>query len=120
MVKWLPIIITVATLLNNTLAYFYIDNIINDLLEFTFGNSILVVLLMYACSYAFKFCAWHRILITYNLCTLLIALANRYVLFTSAELKLTLYYILLGLTLIIIVYVRKHEQVYIDKSTNVE
>lgn len=113
-VKWLPIIITVATLLNNTLAYFYIDNIINDLLEFAFGNSILVVILMYACSYAFKFCAWHRILITYNLFSLLIAIANRYILFIPDEIKLTLYYILLGLTLIIIVYVRKHKQVYFD------
>lgn len=36
-----------------------------DIFNFNIGTSVAGVILMYVCSYAFNFCIWHKLVITY-------------------------------------------------------
>lgn len=69
----------------------------------------LVVIMMYACSYVFNFCYWHKIVITYDLFVLLYILLIRYTNIgkCSDGLLLTIHYILAGIFIALIWYVKK-------------
>lgn len=71
LVKWMPVVIAMGILLTNTLAVFEITIEYLYILEIIFGNSISYIIFMYAASYVFQFCNWHRITITYNLIALI-------------------------------------------------
>ena len=60
-------------LLNNTLYYYDITNEFSYTLDFIIGNSIITTILLYVCSNIFKFCIWHKLIITANLINLIIA-----------------------------------------------
>lgn len=103
--KWIPIVTAMGILFNNTLAYLNIDNIFADIIDFSFGISISYVILMYACSYAFYFCIWHKLIVTYNALTIFIVFLIRYILIDFPELlQLLLYYIAAGVILLLIMY----------------
>jgi hypothetical protein len=65
--------------------------------------------MMYACSYVFNFCYWHKIVITYDLFVLLYILLIRYTNIgeCSDGLLLTIHYILAGIFIALIWYVKK-------------
>ena len=67
----MPVVIAMGILLTNTLAVFEIALEYLYILNIIFGNSISYIVFMYAASYVFKFCNWHRITITYNLIALI-------------------------------------------------
>lgn len=67
LVKWMPVAIAMGILLTNTFAVFEIALDFLYILNILFGNSVSYIIFMYAASYVFKFCNWHRITITYNL-----------------------------------------------------
>lgn len=47
-------------------------------MSFTVGVSIAGIALMYSCSYAFNFCTWHRVVISYNASVMLLTFLIRY------------------------------------------
>lgn len=71
-------------------------------MSFTVGVSIAGIALMYSCSYAFNFCTWHRVVISYNASVMLLTFLIRY---TNIEcgysLLLLLYYILAGVFILV-------------------
>ena len=73
------------------------------------GSSLAFVVMMYACSYVFNFCYWHKIVITYDLFVLLYILLIRYTNIgeCSDGLLLTIHYILAGIFIALIWYVKK-------------
>lgn len=65
--KWIPVAVAAGILINNTLAMLDVKDVILDLFDITVGSSLAFVIMMYACSYVFNFCCWHKIVITYDL-----------------------------------------------------
>lgn len=76
--KWIPVAVAAGILINNTLAMLDVKDVILDLFDITVGSSLAFVIMMYACSYVFNFCYWHKIVITYDLFVLLYILLIRY------------------------------------------
>lgn len=111
--KWIPVVTAIGILINATLVYFNSPDAVNDLMSFTVGVSIVGIALMYSCSYAFNFCTWHRVVISYNASVMLLTFFIRY---TSIEcgysLLLLLYYILAGVFTLIGLYLHN------KKNTN--
>lgn len=111
--KWIPVVTAIGILINATLVYFNSPDAVNDLMSFTIGVSIAGIALMYSCSYAFNFCTWHRVVISYNASVMLLTFFIRY---TSIEcgysLLLLLYYILAGVFTLIGLYLHN------KKNTN--
>lgn len=64
--KWIPIVTAIGILVTNTIAYYGCNDIVVDIFNFNIGTSVAGVILMYVCSYAFNFCIWHKLVITYN------------------------------------------------------
>ena len=103
--KWIPIVTAIGILITNTLAYYNVSNICIDIFNFNFGTSVAGIILMYACSYAFNFCIWHKLVITYNACVIILVFIIRYcIIDISYSLLLLLYYILAGIILLLIIY----------------
>lgn len=76
--KWIPVAVAAGILINNILAMLDVKDVILDLFDITVGSSLAFVVMMYACSYVFNFCYWHKIVITYDLFVLLYILLIRY------------------------------------------
>lgn len=73
-VKVVPMIISGIYLLNTVLSYFNIDlELFSYLVQFLFIGQ------MYATSYAFKFCAWHRMFIHYILIILILNIIDYHI-----------------------------------------
>ena len=82
-------------LLNNALYYLNINRNISYTSDFVFGNSIITIFLLYVCSYIFKFCIWHRIIITANLINIFIAYIDIIVGLPVSDIQLlTVYYVI--------------------------
>ena len=97
-IKYIPVIQMAGILFNNTIyILFDADNLCSQI-DIIFGNSYTTTLLFYICSYIFKFCMWHKLIISANLCSLI--LVNVDMLFKISFQDLTL--ILLILTIDII------------------
>lgn len=103
-IKWIPVVVAAGILLNNTLATFEIAPIIQDILDYLFGNSLAFIILLFACSYIFEFCTWHKILILYNLTAIIINIITSYITFENIgdEFLLLIHYCIAGLFLLII------------------
>lgn len=97
--KWIPVAVAAGILINNTLAMLDVKDVILDLFDITVGSSLAFVIMMYACSYVFNFCYWHKIVITYDLFVLSYILLIRYTNIgeCSDGLLLTIHYILAGI-----------------------
>lgn len=50
---------------NKIFVYYGCNDIVVDIFNFNIGTSVAGVILMYVCSYAFNFCIWHKLVITY-------------------------------------------------------
>lgn len=108
--KWIPVAVAAGILINNTFALLNVNDFILDLFDITLGNSFSFVIIMYACSYVFNFCNWYKIVITYNLFVLLYILLIRYTNIGTCNdgLLLTIHYIIAGVFIAIIYYVKKN------------
>ena len=73
-VKVIPMVISSIYLLNTVLSYFNID-----LELFSYVVQFLFIGQMYATSYAFKFCAWHRMFIHYILIILILNIIDYHI-----------------------------------------
>lgn len=73
LIKYIPVIQMAGILLNNILYYFDTGRKLSYCIDFFTGSSIITTFLLYITSYVFKFCKWHRIIITGNFVNLTIA-----------------------------------------------
>lgn len=105
LIKYIPIIQMVGMLFNNIIYYFNINNTITYTLDFIIGNSIITTILLYICSYIFKFCKWHRIIITANLINIFIAQIDIIFYIPISDLVLLItYYIISVIAIIVATY----------------
>lgn len=76
--KWIPVVTAIGIFVTNTIAYYGCNDIVVDIFNFNIGTSVAGVILMYVCSYAFNFCIWHKLVITYNALIIAIVFIIRY------------------------------------------
>lgn len=99
----------------NTIAYYGCNDIVVDIFNFNIGTSVAGVILMYVCSYAFNFCIWHKLVITYNALIIAIVFIIRYCITECSYSYLLLsYYILAGIILLLILSIIADENGMID------
>lgn len=106
-IKYMPIIQMVGMIFNNILFYLEFCKPICYIIDFTIGNSLTTIFLLYVCSNLFGFCNWHRLIITSNFINIMIAFVD--VLFTIpiSDLQLlSLYFSIYLIFLFIIIYKR--------------
>lgn len=104
--KWIPVVTAIGILVTNTIAYYGCNDIVVDIFNFNIGTSVAGVILMYVCSYAFNFCIWHKLVITYNALIIAIVFIIRYCITECSYSYLLLsYYILAGIILLLILYI---------------
>lgn len=96
-----------AGILVNNLMYSLESSKINLFIDFVFGNSITTTLLFYICSYVFRFCAWHRLVITCNLINLLIIILDNVIHFSTTNEQQLLIFFTIDLIFIFIIIIHK-------------
>lgn len=107
--KWIPVVTAIGILVTNTIAYYGCNDIVVDIFNFNIGTSVAGVILMYVCSYAFNFCLWHKLVITYNALIIAIVFIIRYCITECSYSYLLLsYYILEGVKRISKAYACEH------------
>lgn len=105
MIKFVPIIMMVGMLSTNLCCYFEVGLMWTNLFDFILGNSLLISILLYVCSYTFGLCSWHRLIITANLINITIASYDILFGIPISDLKLlALYYIVATVFILIILY----------------
>ena len=76
LVKVIPMIYALLSLLNTTLSYFGINAVI---LSYIGSVSLVTLLLLYVTSYVFKFCEYHRMFIHYTTITWVLNIIDLYI-----------------------------------------
>ena len=76
LVKVVPMIYALLSLLNTTLSYFNIEAVI---LSYIGSVSLVTLLLLYVTSYVFKFCEYHRMFIHYTTVTWILNIIDLYI-----------------------------------------
>lgn len=111
--KWIPVVTAIGILVTNTIAYYGCNDIVVDIFNFNIGTSVVGVILMYVCSYAFNFCLWHKLVITYNALIIAIVFIIRYCIIECSYSYLLLsYYILAGIILLLILYIHSEKKIF--------
>lgn len=102
LIKIIPIFISGIYLLNTVLSYFNID-----LELFSYIVQFLFIGFMYATSYAFRFCAWHRMFIHYILIILILNIVDYHIgIPISDKAMVTLYIIIATVCLFLALYLK--------------
>lgn len=99
----------VGILIGNTLCYFDIVNNFVLLIDYLFGNNLTNIIFVYVASYVFKFCSWHRYIVTCNLINITIVQYD--VMFTmpiTDKQLLLSYYIVATIFSLIAIYSKFH------------
>ena len=65
LIKYIPVIQMTGIFINRLLDHFTSLEIV-DILDFIFGSTILITILLISCSKTFKFCVYHRVIIVCN------------------------------------------------------
>lgn len=100
--KIIPMMLAVTTLLNQVLAFFYIEL---DILGFIGGVSLLPLIFLYLSSYCFKFCSYHRMFLHYVVICNILDLIDFYIGIPVSALSLFLINLIIaGISLYIILY----------------
>lgn len=102
LIKVIPMIYALLSLLNTVLSYFYIDL---PIFSYIASVSLTTLVLMYATSYAFKFCLYHRMFIHYTLLTWVLNIVDLYIGIPISNITyLGIQLIIVGVSLFIILY----------------
>jgi hypothetical protein len=101
-VKVIPMVISGIYLLNTVLSYFNIDlELFSYIVQFLFIGQ------MYATSYAFKFCAWHRMFIHYILIILILNIIDYHIGIPLSDKEMfTLYIIITTICMFLALYLK--------------
>ena len=101
-IKYMPMIISLAYLLNTLSAFYNIDIPVLSLL---FGVSLLPLIFMYLCSVIFKFCLYHRVFLHYILINDILNIIDYYYKLPINDcVFISLYLIITCITLFIALY----------------
>nr|DAR32420.1 MAG TPA: hypothetical protein [Bacteriophage sp.] len=101
-VKYSPMLISLAILINNILSYF---DIYVDFFNYVFGTSVLTVGHMYNSSKVYKFCKYHKMFIHYIVVNIIVNAIDYYFNIPLSDfLILLLYLILAAVFLFLILY----------------
>ena len=101
-VKVIPMVVSGIYLMNTVLSYFNID-----LELFSYVVQFLFIGQMYATSFAFKFCAWHRMFIHYILIIFILNIIDYHIGFPLSDKEiLTLYIIIATVCMFLALYLK--------------
>ena len=104
LIKYFPIIQMVGMLVNNTLYYFDFCLNFARISNYFIGNSVIMIILLYICSFLFGYCNWYRIILFANLTSITINIIDTIIrLPISDKQLLVLYYSVCVLFLFIII-----------------
>lgn len=120
LVKVIPMIYALLSLLNTTLSYFNIDAII---LSYIGSVSFITLLFLYITSYVFKFCEYHRMFIHYTTITWILNIIDLYIGIPVSDIGyLGIQLIVAGISLFIILYlyVKSHKKSIITEGEALE
>lgn len=109
LLKYMPIMQMVGILIGNTLCYFDYGIMIINIIQYCFGNNLTNIIFVYVASYVFKFCNWHRYIVTCNLINITIVQYD--VMFTipiTDKQLLLSYYIVATIFSLIAIYSKFH------------
>ena len=102
LVKVIPMVVSGIYLMNTVLSYFNID-----LELFSYVVQFLFIGQMYATSFAFKFCAWHRMFIHYILIIFILNIIDYHIGFPLTDKgMLTLYIIIATVCMFLALYLK--------------
>lgn len=103
--KVIPMLLALTTLLNQVLSFFNIDW---EILGFVGGVSLLPMLFLYIASYCFKFCEYHRIFLHYVVVCDIITLYDYYIGIPVSAITLFLINLIIaGISLFLILYLHQ-------------
>ena len=113
--KIIPMLLALTTLLNQILSYFGIDL---EVLGYLGGISLLPMIFLYLASYCFQFCNYHRMFLHYVVVCDILTLIDYYIgIPVSALLMLLIYLIIAGIALFIILYLHQKHVKCIKSTT---
>lgn len=101
LIKYIPVI-QLAGMLFNNLLYFNDIYVLSYVFDYMLGNSMIISILLFACSIVFKFCPWHRIIILADIVNITISLADSVYMLPASDLQLLAVYYLISSVFIII------------------
>lgn len=110
LLKVLPMLLALVSLVNSILSYFRIDL---PILSYIGGISIISMSFLYLSSYVFRFCAYHRMFLHYVVVTWVINIVDYYIGIPVSDLTyLCLQMIVAGIALffILYLYVKNHKK----------
>lgn len=107
MIKVIPMVYALLSLLNTTLSYF---NINVEILSYIGSVSLLTLALLYILSYTFKFCEYHRMFIHYTTITWILNIVDLYIGIPVSDIcYLGIQLIIAGILLFVILYLYLHK-----------
>ena len=104
--KIIPMLLALTTLLNQTLSYFYID-----IAAFGFigGISLIPMIFLYIASYCFQFCSYHRMFLHYVVICDILTIYDYYIGIPISNVALFLVNLIIaGISLFVILYLYLH------------
>lgn len=117
--KIIPMLLAITTLLNQTLSYFNIDL---EVFGYIGGVSLLPMIFLYLASYCFGFCEYHRMFLHYVVVCDIITLIDYYIGIPISSVALFLVNLIVaGITLFLILYLhQKQKHVKCFKGTAIK
>lgn len=107
--KIIPMLLAITTLLNQTLSYFNIDL---QFLGFIGGVSLLPMIFLYLASYCFGFCSYHRVFLHYVVVCDILNLIDYYIGIPVTSITLFLLNLIIaGFSLFIILYLHQKQKI---------
>lgn len=97
----------VGVLVNNTLYCFDVITKTYYLLNYLTGNSLISTVLLYICSYVFKFCSWYRLIVTANFINITIGILEIYFRFPITDIQLLVSYYTVCVLFLLIIIINK-------------
>ena len=107
LIKYIPVMQMAGILVNNILYCCSLFDNYTIIFDFILGNSVLCSILFYICSYIFRFCAWHRLIITANLINTFIVLLDYIFVFDISNLSSILIYFTIDLLFLLLILIYK-------------
>lgn len=105
LLKYIPIIQLISIIISNTIYYFNVNIKYSYLIDFISGNSLLFSILLFVCSYVFKYCNYQRAIIIANTINILIACIDSIIAIPIKDLEyLIIVYVISAIGLIISTY----------------
>ena len=113
LLKFLPFLLALVSVLNTVLSYFCIDLVI---LSYIGSVSLLPLIFMYIAAFVFKFCIYHRIFLDYIIVSTGLAVYDYYIGIPITDtsivtLHLVLFFIAIVIALIAHIKEKKHDEV---------